>query len=462
MKPPREVVDYGPYPRSVLTSAVPLGAGTGQLESLRSYVARLLVAHRTTRYQLDRFVWERAGARAPACLYYTRRNYDTPCVASYRFARCLADLTRQPVVARLGLGFLHAGICSNDSLRKRLAWCDACLLESVEKRRPPHLPLLWSLACVQACPVHRRLLMTECPSCGWADSTMAPLLHPFLHCPRCGTALAASAATGLASEPSVLQFRVADHLSDFVRDLQQLRPSEEVQGPNLRAAVDVALTQGVFRSRYQFSQVAGFDTRRLTGVAAGGQTSLNLCARVSLTAGVSLAGLFAPQLWKRTPSGEAVGLGEWRRKYSRLDLKAVADAFDRELKAEYPKSPKALLASLGLHRQHWTTKPLEASIAALSAAYRAGQTRLRNEKVDALIKRLVVEAERLREEGMKPSAQTLARLVGLDYTNVPFTLAIRQMAATLGPAYADYGRKRILKRHFWPLEVSEPGNMAKR
>jgi hypothetical protein len=228
------------------------------MESLRSYVDKLLEVHRTTRYQFDRFVWMHAGVAAPACQQHTFRCYDTPTPASLTFATCLADLTRQPTVARLGLGWLHSCMSANEALRGHVAWCEKCLFESSRGQRPVHLPLLWSLNCVHACPVHRRLLTAQCRSCGWIDRPAARMTFPYRNCRACGADLGAKAVVrARGTQPSRAQLVVADHVSDFLRDLPGLCDTDTLERPNCRAIADAAIERGICLSRTDFALSAG-------------------------------------------------------------------------------------------------------------------------------------------------------------------------------------------------------------
>jgi transcriptional regulator with XRE-family HTH domain len=51
-------------------------------------------------------------------------------------------------------------------LRKRAAWCPACLEEARSKGKPAFEPLLWSLMEVTHCPIHCVRFSSQCRSCG--------------------------------------------------------------------------------------------------------------------------------------------------------------------------------------------------------------------------------------------------------------------------------------------------------
>jgi TniQ len=451
MRSVNDVVDYGPYPRSMLLSAVPCGCGTGQLESLHSYVDRLVAAHRTTRYQFDRFVWARAGVPPPRCRQHTRRSYDTPSPASDNFASCLAELTRQPAVARLGLGWLHPCISPNDALRHHIAWCDECLLESSFGTRPLYLPLLWSLNCVKACPIHRRVLSTTCWSCGSLERPWARLAFPFQNCPVCKEPLATAASVrGSCTRASEGQLLAAELVATFIRELQDLRKDDLVLPPRLHDAAASAVQRGRCRSRHDFAKRTGIDMSMFTHAAKGGLSSVNLAVRVAATAGLSLAGLLVPRLWGEIPIrgiGNTDDLDVPLRPYRcALNQAAVRNEIAAQLRSRYPISPGKLARDLGVYPRHLVRAAGE-KVDMLSHAYRAGLKRLRDDRARALADRLVVEAGALRSQGLKVSAHKLARRVRLDYTNVVFTLAMRLASPALGARYADYGRNRILKRH---------------
>jgi hypothetical protein len=448
MRTAKTVVNYGPYPRSTLLSTMPYGCGTGHLESLHGYVDRLVVAHRTTRYQFDRFVWDRSGVPPPLCLQHTRRSYDTPSPRSAEFASCLAGLTRQPTVARLGLGWLHRCISPNDTLREQVAWCEECLLESSIGSRPPYLPLLWSLHCVKACPIHRRLLSTSCRSCGSADRARARLAFPYRDCPSCQQPLAKAGES--RAQASAGQLLAADLVADLIQNLQGIEDDEPVLPPRIHAAADSVALSGRCRNRTDFAMRTGINVSTFTHVERGGLSSINVAVRVAATAGVSLAGLMVPRLWREIAVhgvADADELDVPTRLYRCVSNQdAARKEIDAQLRSKYPKSPEQLARELGIYLKHLRLAAGD-KVDLLSQAYRAGQKLLRDDRARALANRLIVEADALRSQGLKLSAKQLARRVQLDYTNVVFTLAMRKAAPKLGAHFRDYGRNRIIERH---------------
>lgn len=69
-----------------------------------------------------------------------------------------------------------------------LQYCPECLAED----DPPHFKLIWRLAFVTTCPVHRRLLLDRCPGCDAALNARVPrsestgLASPIFICRKCG------------------------------------------------------------------------------------------------------------------------------------------------------------------------------------------------------------------------------------------------------------------------------------
>jgi hypothetical protein len=141
--------------RSLLLRPEPLGAGTGAIESLRSWVNRLAALHCVTPLQL---LWDRVPllrrpdtAKKIEQYWHTRTPLLVAAFSQATARNDLEGLTLDPwceVISSIGLRATHQ------------KWCPHCLRDS------PYERLLWAFACVESCSEHGVKLLDCCPKCG--------------------------------------------------------------------------------------------------------------------------------------------------------------------------------------------------------------------------------------------------------------------------------------------------------
>ena len=197
--------------RPVLFGAVPIGRGTGDVESLTGFFARLCVARSIlpTRVVLA-FLLDRCPAdllpssplRIGNFLSQSSSRFDLQSDCALPFAAALEDLTDFARLPALTLSacasVLHvASVRHLGGRRKR--WCPACFAAREADGVPLHEPLLWRLTLVERCPVHRVSLLDRCPVC----DRFQPLITqgvPIGYCVRCGHALHHGATLSVAAD----------------------------------------------------------------------------------------------------------------------------------------------------------------------------------------------------------------------------------------------------------------------
>lgn len=164
------------------------GAGTSLVESLPSFVSRLLATTGLTGVHFA----ERLGVEFAVELRRVGAflKVNDP-VRAENTVRQLERLTGARNL-RCGTFWALASILTagnqDNSKKSRRRWCPACYGEwSVES----YEPLAWSVDLLQACPKHGCLLIDSCPSCGRHQGhRMSELRRRFCH--ACGTDLSAS------------------------------------------------------------------------------------------------------------------------------------------------------------------------------------------------------------------------------------------------------------------------------
>jgi hypothetical protein len=199
--------------RSKLLRPAPLGAGTGDAQSLRSYLRDLAMLHCVTLLQL---IW--------VCVLSTRRQDSARKLVPHWLlnTQALVDAF-EALTVRSDLRYLTLLPWRNflsliGLVTKRQRWCPECL------RGSPHERVLWTVQPVTCCRVHKRVLVTECPKCHFVASGQSTW-PGWLTCARCGHEHTQSTKVVPADEPSLW---VANQVSNLIaKGFQMPEPGRE-------------------------------------------------------------------------------------------------------------------------------------------------------------------------------------------------------------------------------------------
>lgn len=174
-----------------------LGAGTPEVESLSSYASRLAATHETTIGRVLRLAFGFRGRRRefpatlpsyvldPGPISYLVR----PSAAVAAIVDRLSDATGQ---TNLRSGTF---LCLKEALNRsmgafspRVRWCPDCMAEFDGAGTEAYYKLVWQLAHVKVCPIHRVPLEHRCPACGRGQHGYGAR-QACSRCARCGEAL---------------------------------------------------------------------------------------------------------------------------------------------------------------------------------------------------------------------------------------------------------------------------------
>jgi hypothetical protein len=229
----------GSISRSYLYALAPIGIGTGAVESLTGYIARLAAAHAVetgvlVNHELLPRIPYTKGIRAgqtpiklPRYSFFLyAHTLNGIGVLSRVWVSVLEQLTR---IQRLDLltalpwsnsiSFLHL-------LRTNRAWCPFCYGEEKLSAQSAYEPLLWAFQVVTVCPSHRSPLESHCPTCGRTQYVFSSKSRPG-YCSRCQCWL------GRKPEPNTYDDLTEQvHISEMVGELLAKGPSFVVD-PNL-------------------------------------------------------------------------------------------------------------------------------------------------------------------------------------------------------------------------------------
>jgi transcriptional regulator with XRE-family HTH domain len=204
-------------PRLSLYRLDGLNIGTGYVESLSSFLARLAHKCRVAPWLLFHSeVAPRLGRSPPSDIVEWNRPYLVGSgEVTERVCAALETLTGASKLIGLTLRPL-ANVVSRESVARRQMWCPLCLREMASVGTL-YYPLLWRLKAVSACPRHEVALAHEC--CCAGSSTIPRMQRKYFPgiCPNCGkllyasSNLAASAASaGAVAESTAVLNLLAD------------------------------------------------------------------------------------------------------------------------------------------------------------------------------------------------------------------------------------------------------------
>ena len=184
-------------PRSQLYSLQPIGVGTGMVESLTGYVARLADVHSVSVGDLvGRVLSDLANPNAGivtaaakavrigghgfrACGYAINGVSDRAAkwVEALEAATTLRDLRNLTL-----LPFRH--VLPDHLFRRRRAWCAVCFEQWRTNGQMVYEPLLWAIEVSSCCSIHARPLDYTCHHCMRTLSPLGVFSRPG-YCERC-------------------------------------------------------------------------------------------------------------------------------------------------------------------------------------------------------------------------------------------------------------------------------------
>lgn len=153
------------------------GSGTAEVESLPSYIHRIAWEHGVFVGELLRFLYAVAQREQSVALPIECPRYPTvnelvrPNAASQLFAALLQHYAGQPVEG--GILWLLQGDLgwSQGEIAEGFRWCPECVAEMISLGKPVYFKLLWHLAAITACPLHRTPLLDCCDLCQSPQTT---------------------------------------------------------------------------------------------------------------------------------------------------------------------------------------------------------------------------------------------------------------------------------------------------
>jgi DNA-binding XRE family transcriptional regulator len=288
-------------PRSTLHALIPFGVGTADVESLLSYFCRLAVSHSVSTLVLSRTIAQHFGHSVAANFDWHERQISGIRESALTWSAALSALTSVQNLDNLTFLPWREVISQNGlSIFKRGQFCSHCFADDVACGRQPYFRLAWESAEVTCCPVHRKTLSCDCPSCGKNNVRHAAAVVVPGWCTHCGGFLGATTESEKSEEVEPASLWKARQIGQLLasQDNLSVRPN--------RSEVIGAITQIV--SKAHGGMAAPFSRR--IGIAKstvhhwlkeGGTPSLEISLKIAAHYGLSLKQLLTGELSQWQP-----------------------------------------------------------------------------------------------------------------------------------------------------------------
>src|SRR5262249_48949415 len=177
--------------RSRLYSPEPMGIGTGLVESLASYLARLADSHLVGAADvlvcLAAGVSDRGQSRDHRIYNLMRlrsRELNGMQQVAQQWSRLVAAQTHRHAIEQLTLLPWRQLLTPRALTHASQWWCPQCLDDWSATGQVVYWPLLWSLRAVSVCPIHGIALEGQCSGCGAAVASLSARGRIGV-CPKC-------------------------------------------------------------------------------------------------------------------------------------------------------------------------------------------------------------------------------------------------------------------------------------
>lgn len=349
--------------RSYLYHLQPIAVGSGHVESLTGYIARLSEAHSVATGALLALELRPRVSSAPGVAPRKQEKvqnssfiYDAHILnglgeSPRQWVRVLEALTSQDSLHSLTM--LNWGqIISNCNLLRRVrTWCPHCYDSWRSTNRPIYEPLLWHICAVTVCAIHGRPLERCCPHCKRDSPLLTPKARPG-YCYRCRGWLGLAVRPELAEHAGAAELHIANAVGELlaIGSAIQGAPSRAYFKENLMCCIG-DLAGG---NQSAFSRATGVSLDALTHWLAPHTTFrlrpfLRMCSELGITP--------ARILTQRIPADDREWAGDLfaRRKSCIRSLRPASQvrrALEKALSSAIPTSLAQVAQQLGYQRIH--------------------------------------------------------------------------------------------------------------
>ena len=396
------------YPQNLV------GQGTGQVQSLLSYVEHLALAHSMKPRALVETLFRRFPVDGVDANEMTeivlRGKVNSGLPAAVRFQEALEEATGCSL-AGATVGKYSAVFASTNLTRhKEIVCCPACVREGDAL---PYMPLLWDFQCVTACPRHK-VKLVAIPACGAPLSErLKPHQRPTLSgiCTHCGS-IGYKCAHLEVEEASAESVWVAAQVEQLLAAGDAPGITQETLLKGLRTLVNESFGGSVVRAAVESGMSRGLVCTWLKGAKPGLPWVVQLCFH----AGVSIAALARGEVRRACSSGgagtathKAVPRTYQRASQSRAEMRSLLRSA-----ASAPDTPslERFAADNGLHPRalrEWFPEEVRA-LTSLTLTRRQKDS---EERYSAALRAYGAAAEELRSKGDAVHARTVQQASGM-------------------------------------------------
>lgn len=358
-------------PCSWLYRVPQLGVGTGEIESLTGYVARVAHAHSVTPSDLlhrglewwdlempeNVGKWRRRTCRLRLNSAINGHTTGRPWIELLERLGCVQGLSECSIMA------WGAVLPARRLLRPVHAWCPECYKTDTI----PYDRLVWSLRAVRACPKHRCQLVERCPEC----NSRMPALHGRSapgYCPRCSAELAGALKESSPAHES--EINISRLAADFLRDTADDRAARRMIQADVSTGLRACAAAASLPDAAEFARCV--NVSRITAwywlqgrASPDFEHLLGICQAFRVPVLDLLTGRVPTQI--QTNRGDELPLRPARRARKRFDAIRVFGAVQRFLEAsKEPPSLEDVGREIGFAvrvlRRHFPALCLEISI----------------------------------------------------------------------------------------------------
>lgn len=326
-------------PISRLYSLPPIGVGTGLVESLTSYMARLAHAHRITPGQLftkqilpliGELPPELRIGRLPSTFGGYNRFFNGCGKPAEFVTAALAKLTLRSDLLALSMLRWRNAISPISLSRKVRAWCARCFSDRRTNGIVLFEALLWTINLVTACPVHNCTLTTECPACGKRSAPLEGRLR-IGYCAKCGAWLGQRAAPAPIENSTSNRDLQPEFISSQLLEALRL-VDDPVDRSTTAARVEILVRNRGWSNAAWFKRAANLQPQELSHIRNGRRpTSLKTLLSICRATEINLHDLLGRQaaIFAVQPSARRTSV-RLRRKWRH---KGFVDAIRTKLEA---------------------------------------------------------------------------------------------------------------------------------
>ena len=235
-----EATSQTPGNCSYLYSLPPIGLGSGWVESLTGYLARLSQEHcvypvlLASSVLLPRFDKPYLPGHAKIGGTFWKKAVGVNGTGTWAqdFVTLAEELTGRADLRCLTMLSWSSILSPRGLLRRSRAWCPLCFASWNASGQVVYEPLLWTLDVIKQCPLHQSLLQTQCPydDCKKSQPALAPRMRPG-YCSTCHRWLGIRPMNEMNQEnvPTSAEYRQQLEVSSHVKRMVGVKPGRELR-----------------------------------------------------------------------------------------------------------------------------------------------------------------------------------------------------------------------------------------